>query len=117
MKSRKIIIENGTVYVPGETKMTIAEIANLFDIYYNTVKLHIRTIERSGLAGGDYSGSCTCEGSKIYPDYYGLDMVIAVAFRLQSAKTEGFRRWVVRKVSKVDIPEILIMNIQNPILN
>jgi hypothetical protein len=117
MKNRKIIIENGTVHVPDETKMSIAEIADLFGIYYQTAKRLIRDIEKSGVACGDHSLSCTVEGEKIYPDYYGLEMVIAVAFRVQSAKAEVFRRWVVRKVSKVDIPGILIMNIQNPILN
>ena len=40
MKNRKITIENGTVHVPDETKMSVVEIANLFYIYYNTAKRH-----------------------------------------------------------------------------
>ena len=70
MENRKIILsDNGTVIVPGETKMSISEIADLFGIYYHTAKKHIRAIEKLGVAGGDYSLSCTAEGSKIYPDY------------------------------------------------
>lgn len=88
MENRKIRIENAGIIVPSETKMNIAEIADLFGVYYQTIKKLIRDIEKSGVAGGDYSGSCTCEGSKIYPDYYGLEMVIAVAFHLQSACSE-----------------------------
>lgn len=100
MENRKIILsDNGTVIVPGETKMNIAEIADLFGVYYYTAKKHIRAIEKLGVAGGDYSGSCTCEGSKIYPDYYGLEMVIALAFRVQSANAEVMRKWVLKKVT------------------
>ena len=98
MENRKIILsDNGTVIVPSETKMNISEIADLFGIYYHTAKQEIRTIEKSGIAGGDYSGSCIVEGSKIYPDYYGLEMVIAVAFRLQSANAEVMRKWLLKK--------------------
>ncbi|WP_165026992.1 virulence RhuM family protein [Dysgonomonas sp. ZJ279] len=98
MENRKIIIsDNGTVTVPGETKMSIAEIADLFGIYYQRAKRLIRDIEKSGVMGGDYSGGCTCEGSKIYPDYYGLEMIIAVAFRVQSAKAEIFRKRLLRR--------------------
>lgn len=88
MENRKIRIENVVITVPNKTKMNIAEIADLFGVYYHTAKKHIRAIEKLGVAGGDYSGSCTVEGSKIYPDYYGLEMVIAVAFHLQSACSE-----------------------------
>ncbi len=117
MKNRKITIENGTVHVPDETKMSVVEIANLFYIYYNTAKRHIRTIERLGLADGDYSLSCTVEGAKIYPDYYGLEMIVAVAFRVQSANAEVFRRWIYRKAIRTEIPRILMLPIQNSMLN
>ncbi|WP_255499211.1 hypothetical protein [Dysgonomonas sp. HDW5A] len=99
----------------------------MFGIYYHTAKKHIRAIEKqrstkrsvvkSGVAGEDYSGSCTCEDSKIYPDYYGLEMVIAVAFRVQSANAEVFRKWLTRKLTKMEIPEILVKAVKNPTLN
>ena len=118
MENRKIILsDNGTVIVPGETKMSISEIADLFGIYYQTIKKLIRDIEKSGVAGGDYSGSCTCEGSKIYPDYYGLEMVIAVAFQVQSANAEVFRKWIYRRVVRTEIPKMLMLPIQNSMLN
>lgn len=109
MENRKIILsDNGTVIVPSETKMSISEIADLFGIYYQTIKKLIRDIEKqrstersvvkSSVAGGDYSGSCTCEGSKIYPDYYGLEMVVVVAFRVQSVNAEVFRGWLLKQI-------------------
>lgn len=101
MKRRIITItDSGSVSVPGETKMSISEIANLFGIYYQTAKRHIRAIEKSSIANGDYSLSCTVEGKNIYPVYYGVDMIIALAFRVRSEKTEIFRRWVYRRAAQ-----------------
>lgn len=118
MENRRIIIsDNGKITVPSETKMSIAEIADLFGIYYQTAKKLIQDIEESGVAGGDYSGSCTCEGSKIYPDYYGLEVIIAVAFRVQSANAEALRRWICRRAEKTEIPKTVILPIQNSMLN
>ena len=118
MENRIITItDNGKVTIPSETKMSIAEIADLFGIYYQTAKKLIQDIEESGVAGGDYSGSCTCEGSKIYPDYYGLEMVIAVAFQVQSANAAVFRKWIYRRVERTEIPKMLMLPIQNSMLN
>lgn len=117
MENRKIRIENAVITVPSKTKMNIAKIADLFGVYYHTAKKHIRAIEKLGVAGGDYSGSCTCEGSKIYPDYYGLEMVIAVAFQVQSANAEVFRKWIYRRVVRTEIPKMLMLPIQNSMLN
>lgn len=98
MKREKITIaDSGTVTVPSGVRMTIVEIADLFGIYYQTAKRHIRSIEKSSVADGDYSMSCTSGGSQVYPDYYGLEMIIAVAFRVRSAKTNAFRKWLIRK--------------------
>lgn len=117
MENRKIRIENAVITVPSKTKMNISEIADLFGIYYHTAKKHIRAIEKLGVAGGDYSLSCTAEGSKIYPDYYGLEMVIAVAFQVQSANAEVFRKWIYRRIVRTEIPKMLMLPIQNSMLN
>lgn len=114
------ISDNGIVTVPSEIKMSISEIADLFGIYYQTVKRHIRAIEKSGIANGDYLGNCICEGSKIYPDYYGLEMIIAVAFRVQSANAEMFRKWLIEQTIKTNIPKtpkVLMLSMRNPSLN
>jgi hypothetical protein len=112
MKKKIISIENGIVYVPASTeiRMTISEIADLFGIYYQTAKKHIRAIEKSAIAEGDSTLSCTVEGMKIYPDYYGLEMVIAIAFRVQSHNAKIFREWIVNKmVAVANAPETKIL--------
>lgn len=116
---RKIITitDSGSVTVPSETKMSIAEIADLFGIFYQTAKGHIRAVEKLGIASGDYSLSCTVDGKNIYPDYYGLEMIIAVAFHIQSEKAEIFRRWVCRRVAQHNTHTVFTLSTHGNVLN
>lgn len=79
-KYKIIITENGTVNIPSKVKMTISDIADLFDIFYPTAKREIRAIEKSWIVGGDLSSSCIVDGKSVYSKYYGLDMIIALLF-------------------------------------
>ena len=118
MKNRIITItDSGSVTVPSETKMSISEIADLFGIYYQTAKRHIRAIEKSGVASGDYSLLCTVDGKSIYPDYYGLEMIIAVAFRVQSEKAEMFRGWVCRRATHSSTHTVFTLSTHGNVLN
>jgi hypothetical protein len=111
MKEERSIItisDSGVVTAPQDVKMTIDEIAYLFDMYYQTAKRHIRTIEKSAIAEGDHSMSGTVEGMTIYPDYYGLEMIVAVAFRVQSHNAKIFREWVIR-MAVADVPKMKIL--------
>ncbi len=92
------ITDNGIVTVPNNERMSIGEIADLFGIYYKEAKRYIRAIEKSGIAEGDYTMSCIADGLKVYPDYYGLDMVIVLAFKVQSIKAEVFRGWLLKQI-------------------
>lgn len=119
MKDRIITIaDNGNVTVPSETKMSISEIAELFGIYYQTAKRLIFSIEKqrstersvvkSNIADRDYSMGCIVSGNHIYAEYYGLDMVIAVAFRVQSKQAEIFRRWITRRVTDMNLSQTIL---------
>lgn len=96
------ITDNETVTVPNNVKMSITEIADLFGIYYQTAKKHIRTIEKSGIATWNYSMSSSMEGMKIYPDYYGLEMILALAFQIQSRNAQVIRKWILSKAGTAD---------------
>lgn len=104
MRGKISITDNGTVTVLGEVQMNISDIADLFGIYYKATRVAIRAVEKSGVACGDISTGSTVEGLKVYPDYYGLDMVVAVAFRVQSHKAKIFRQWVIRKMTVAQNP-------------
>lgn len=111
------ITDNGIITVPNKVRMNIGEIANLLGIYYRTAKRHIRTIEKSGIAEGDYAMGCTADGQKVYPEYYGLDMIIALAFRIQSKNAQIFRGWLCNKATRKEIQEMQVVSVQNYMLN
>ena len=100
MKREKITInDSGAVSVPDEVRMNIGEIANLLGIFYQTAKRYIRAIEKASIASGDYSMCCTVEGQGVYPEYYGLDMIMAVAFRVHSKEADVFRKWIYHRAT------------------
>lgn len=118
MKRDKIeISDNGNITIPSEVNMTIAEIAELFGVFYQTTKREVRAIEKSSIAGGDLSSACIVEGNNIYSEYYGLDMIIALAFRVQSSNADIFRGWVINKVIRSNVVTTLVLSLQNAILN
>lgn len=94
--------DNGMVTIPNNVRMHIGEIAGLFGIYCGTAKKHIRTIEKSGIVEGDDSMDCVVEGRNTFPEYYGLEMIIALAFRIQSKNAEVLRKWIRTKVEATD---------------
>ncbi len=118
MKDTKIkISNNGTVYVPRNVRMNITDIAELFEIFYQATKKNIRSVEALGICTGDQSMSGTVEGAKIVSDYYGLDMIIAIAFRVQSVKANIFRKWIIDKSTKPEVTTMPLLSMQNAMLN
>ncbi len=120
MENRMITIENGRVSVPqqsGDIRMAVVEIAALFGVYTQSVNAHIKAVLKSGVVKADISCPVTVSGNTILPDVYGLEMITALSFRIQSRNTEIFRKWLLGKAFKAEIPEMLIRTIQNPILN
>lgn len=98
MQQEKIRInENGSVSVPDKVQMRDFEIAELFGVFAQTIKANIRAILKSGVCKGDLSNGGTVVGKSIIPDYHGLDMIIALSFRVQSPKAELFRQWIIKK--------------------
>ena len=74
------------------------EIAELFGTMIPTVRSHVRAILKTGIATGDYTNGATLVGNNLLPDYFGLDMVMALAFRIHSWQAEIFRQWILKKV-------------------
>lgn len=118
MKRDKITINNSQVLnITDNVRMSIPDIAELFGVFYQVAKRAIRSIEKSGIATGDSFMNCTIDGRKIYPNYYGLEMIIAVAFHLQSPNADIFRKWVIRKMIRDDELTTFILTRQNTLLN
>lgn len=109
MKKNIITIsDNGSVYVPTNVQMRDFEIAELFGAMIPTVRSHVRAILKTGIATGDYTNGATLVGNNLLPDYFGLDMVMALAFRIHSYKTKIFRKWIMRKTTTTDRQPIVL---------
>lgn len=98
MKKNLITIsDNDSIHVPTNVQMRDFEIAELFGVYHQTIRTNIKAVLKSGVTIADYDGGVVMGNGAIIPDYHGLDMVVALAFRIQSYKAEIFRKWVMRK--------------------
>jgi len=113
MKRKIVGIENGVVSIPksGEIKMTASEIASLFDVYVREIYNHAKAIMKSGVIHVDVSVPAIVIGNSVMPDVYGLEMIIAFAFRIQSHKAEVFRNWIMRKMVANTAGQQILMNI------
>ncbi len=97
-KNMIMINDNGTVTVPNTVQMRDFEIAQLFGVFTPTIKANIKAILKSEVVTVDLTGGVTLAGNHLLPDYYGLDMITALVFRIQSPQAELFRQWVIRKM-------------------
>lgn len=110
------ISENGVITIPSATTAPILmrdfEIAELFGIYSLTVKAAIKAVLKSEAVAPDYTHGGEVAGNSILPDYYGLDMITAIAFRIHSPQAEAFRELVLSRLNAVSKPTPVPMFIQ-----
>lgn len=103
MKREIITInENGSISVPDKVMMQDFEIAGLFGVTIPAVRANIRTILKTGIVTGDFTNGTTLVGNNILPDYYGLDMIMALAFRIHSPQAGIFRRRILERATGVE---------------
>ena len=119
MRREVISIENGVVSVPASAEiwMTQHEIADLFGCFVSKVNSNIHSILKNGvLCESDVCRTYQYQNGN-FIEQYNLEMIIALSFRIQSKNAEVFRRWLTRRLAKVEIPEMLIMAVKNSMLN
>lgn len=100
LKGLITISENGSISIPANVQMRDFEIAELFGIMIPTVKSNLRAILKTGVVTADTTNGATLVGNNLLPDYFGLDMIIALAFRIHSWQAEIFRQWILSKALK-----------------
>jgi len=97
----KIVIDGSVVSIeqgPDEQVLLSRwELADLFGVYTATITANIKAIIRSGAVKPSLGGTIIQEGNMLMPDLFGMDMIIALAFRIDSPAADAFRKWVVRK--------------------
>ncbi len=116
MKREKITIsDSGTVCVPsGKIMMSEYEIAELLGVMVPTVRGKIQTLLKSRMCVESCGG--IVRGNRIVPEYFGLEVVIAVAFQVDSYKTDILRKYILGKLSaSTQLPIYISMNDDNKV--
>ena len=115
--SQIVTIENGIVSVPatnGNVWMTEYEIADLFQVFISAVIANRKAILKSGvLWKEDVCREIKTQNGSI--EQYNLEMIMALAFRIKSYRTEIFRNWMIRKLTTIPVPQELLINFQSDI--
>ncbi|MFR9511797.1 MAG: hypothetical protein SNG69_08775, partial [Rikenellaceae bacterium] len=92
------ISDSGAVNVPTNVEMMDFEIAQLLGVMVPTVRGAIkRLLNTRPLV--DCSGGVV-RGNRVVPEYFGLEVVIAIAMQVESYEADIFRRWLLRKVTR-----------------
>ena len=114
MKRDIIIIEDNTISVNGnEIWMTATEIAGLFHTGVPAVNAAIKAILKTDVLS-DYEVCRYIQlENGLYADVYSLEIIIPVAFRLNTYYTHVFRMWLVEKALSKEKRQAYVMFIQN----
>lgn len=109
-----IIIEDNTVSVTGnEIWMTAGEIAGLFHTGVPAVNAAIRAVLKTDVLS-DYEVCRYIQlENGLYGDVYSLEIIIPVAFRLNTYHAHVFRTWLVEKALSKEKRQAYVMFIQN----
>ena len=99
----KIMIDGSRVVVEpgpdGQIWLSRYELADLFGVYTATITANIKAIIRSGAVKPSLAGTLIQVGKTVLPECYDMEMVIALAFRLNSPAAERMRRCVVQRIA------------------
>ena len=84
------ISESGRVNIPSnDVWMSEMELVELFGVIAPTLRAAIKAIYKSGALCPTTTQRCDLVTPKIWATYYNLEVVIALAFRLNTYKQTG----------------------------
>ncbi len=103
------ISENGKVNIPsGNVWMSEMELVELFGVVAPTLRVAIKAIYKSGTLCPVSTQRCDLATPKGWATFYNLEVVITLAFRLNTYEADLFRQKVLegicqRKESEINI--------------
>ena len=95
------ISESGRVNIPsGNIWMTEMELVELFGVIAPTLRTAIKAIYKSGTLCPVTTQSCDLVTPKSWATFYNLEVVIALAFRLNTYEASKIRQKVLESLCK-----------------
>ena len=112
MKRGIITINNGVVGIPtAPVWMMQEEIADLFNVYGRDVRKAINAIYNEGVLSEAETMRYIRLAEQRSIDTYSIEMIIAVAYRINSRESEIFRRYIMNRLyAKKDCRIVLFAN-------
>lgn len=112
MKRGIITIKSGMVGIPtAPVWMTQEEIADLFNLYGRDVRKAINAIYKDGVLLEVETMRYIRLAEQRSIDAYSIEMIIAVAYRINSRESEIFRRYIMNRLyAKKDCQIVLFAN-------
>ena len=94
------ISESGYVNIPdGNVWMSFSELVVLFDVAAPTLKAAIRAIHKSGVIA-EHTQHCEVIPYTHWATLYNMDMIVALAFRINSYGAEKIRSEVSKRICR-----------------
>ena len=89
------ISESGTVSMPTDTVwMTMQEIADMYNVFGCYVRKAVKAVFKDGILKEQGVRRHVRKNDRISYDVYSLELVIAVAFRIDSIESRAFREFI-----------------------
>lgn len=93
------ITEHGTITIPSETVwMSEAELVSLFGVIAPSVRTAIKAVYKSGILKEHEAQQYIRLSDKCRMDVYSLEMVVALAFRINSYGAERVRNAILERL-------------------
>ena len=94
------INESGNVNIPDSNVwMSFSELVVLFDVAAPTLKAAIRAIHKSGVVA-EHTQHCEVIPYTYWATLYNMDMIVAIAFRINSYGAEKIRNEVLKRICR-----------------
>lgn len=98
MKRERIVIDgNDQVAMPIDRDriwMTEMDLAELFGVLVPTIRAEVKALYKNGIVRESETKRCIRQPNGNYADVYNLEMIFALAFRLNSRHAAIIRRWL-----------------------
>lgn len=102
MENRLITINEAcrSVNIPEHVAMCSFEIAHLFGVTTQAINANIASLMKAKIVRPEMRGCTMIKFGIITPEYFGLDMVTALAYRVDSYQADIFREWVLNRMQE-----------------